>query len=134
MSDSENATGFDWFGPDASTFGDRLAGARDTTGMSQHDLARRLGVKVTTLSAWEEDRSEPRANRLQMLSGLLNVSLTWLISGQGEGPDGPMDVTELDTDVSAILLEIRTIKTEMSKTADRLGHLEKRLRKTLERG
>ena len=44
-------------------------------------LARRLGVKLATVRNWEDDRSEPRANRLQMLSGLLNVSFIWLMTG-----------------------------------------------------
>ena len=53
----------DWYGPDAATFGDRMAGAREQAGMSQAQLARRLGVKKGTIVAWEEDRSDPRAMR-----------------------------------------------------------------------
>ena len=66
----EAADEFDW-DDDVATLGDRLARARDAAGMSQSQLARRLGVKLQTLRNWESDRSEPRANRLQMLSGLL---------------------------------------------------------------
>ena len=36
----------DWFGPDAATFGDRVAGAREAAGMTQAQLARRLGVPL----------------------------------------------------------------------------------------
>ena len=75
----------DWYDPETTTFGDRLSGAREAAGMSQAALARRLGVKATTLRSWEEDRAEPRANRVQMLSGLLNVSLVWLLTGEGDG-------------------------------------------------
>ena len=60
----------DWFGPETATFGDRLAGARDAAGMTQAQLARRIGVKKATLVGWEEDLSEPRANRLSMLAGV----------------------------------------------------------------
>ena len=69
----------DWFSQDASTFGDRLAAAREQTGLSVAELARRLGVRQTTLHKWEADQSEPRANRLSILAGLLNVSMMWLI-------------------------------------------------------
>ena len=79
----------DWYGPEAATFGDRVAAAREQTGMTQAMLAKRLGVRLATLRGWEEDLSEPRANRLSMLAGLLNVSMMWLINGEGEGVDAP---------------------------------------------
>ncbi len=125
---ADTAKEFDWFGPDASTFGDRVAGAREVAGMTQNELARRMGIKIATLRAWEDDRSEPRANKLQMLSGLLNVSLPWLLSGTGIGPDGPAEDTIVSDDVRSTLVEIRAVKTELSGMADRLGRLEKRLR------
>ena len=53
----------DWYGPEAATFGDRVAAAREQAGMTQAALAKRLGVRLPTLRAWEDDRSEPRANR-----------------------------------------------------------------------
>ena len=121
---------FDWYGPDAATFGDRVVGAREKSGMTQVELSRRLGIKLTTLRGWEEDRSEPRANKLQMLTGMLNVSLSWLLSGEGIGPDEPSTVP-LSDDTQAILIEMRAIKTDMTRTADRLGRLEKRLRLNL---
>jgi len=134
MTDSENNGDFDWYGPDAATFGDRIAGARESAGMTQPDLARRLGVRISTLRGWEEDRSEPRANRLSMLSGLLNVSLPWLLSGEGQGPEEPTSENPIPTDVSQILLEMRSIKTDMSRAADQLTRLEKRLRQAIAKG
>ena len=38
------------------------------------------------MQAWENDPSEPRANRLSMISGMLNVSLPWLLHGIGDAP------------------------------------------------
>ena len=127
MAEKVNNEDFDWFGPDAATFGDRVVGARENSNMTQGQLSRRLGIKLATLQAWEEDRSEPRANKLQMLSGMLNVSLPWLLSGQGIGPDEP-NQEPVQNDISIILLEMRSIKTQMNQTADRLSRLEKQLR------
>ena len=129
---TENSLGepFDWYGPDAATFGDRVVGAREKSGMTQAELSRRLGIKLTTLQGWEEDRSEPRANKLQMLTGMLNVSLSWLLSGEGIGPEEPSTVP-LSDDTQAILIEMRAIKTDMTRTADRLSRLEKQLRLNL---
>ncbi len=96
---------FDW-SEDVSTFGDRLARAREYASMTQAQLARRLGVKVATIKNWEFDRSEPRANRLQMLSGLLNVSIIWLMTGEGEG--GPaMHDTEATEEIAGLIGHIR---------------------------
>ena len=102
MAEKVNNEDFDWFGPDAATFGDRVVGARENSNMTQGQLSRRLGIKLATLQAWEEDRSEPRANKLQMLSGMLNVSLPWLLSGQGIGPDEPIQ-EPVQNDISIIL-------------------------------
>jgi transcriptional regulator with XRE-family HTH domain len=120
----------DWYGPDSATFGDRVVGAREKSGMTQAELSRRLGIKLTTLQGWEEDRSEPRANKLQMLTGMLNVSLSWLLSGEGIGPEEPSAVP-MSGDTQAILIEMRAIKTDMIRTAERLSRLEKQLRLNL---
>ena len=122
----------DWYGPDAATFGDRIAAAREAAGMGQEKLARRLGVKLKTLHGWENDLSEPRANKLQMLAGLLNVSIVWLLTGEGEGISGPEETeAALPADVNDALLEIRALKTQMQTAGDRLGRLEKTLRQLL---
>ena len=61
-----------WYAADVATFGDRLAGAREAAGLAQEDLAQRLGVRLTTVQAWEEDMAEPRGNRLQL--SLIHIS------------------------------------------------------------
>ncbi|MCK0143254.1 helix-turn-helix transcriptional regulator [Aliiroseovarius sp. F20344] len=122
----------DWYSEEAATFGDRLAAARESENMSQSALAKRLGIKVKTLRGWEEDLSEPRANKLQMVSGVLNVSMRWLLTGEGAGVEEPA-LEDGDTpEVRDLLLEIRDIKMQMARSADQLGRLEKRLRKRLE--
>lgn len=120
-----------WYSEEAATFGDRVSGARETMAMSQSELAKRLGVNLKTVRAWEEDLSEPRANKLQMLSGVLNVSIKWLLIGQGDGLDGPAASLKLPSDINNFLNEIRDLKTNLTQTADRLALLEKRLRASL---
>lgn len=113
----------------SATFGDRLAVAREAQGMTPAQLARRLGVRRDTLEAWEADRSEPRANRLQMLAGLLNVSLVWLMTG--EGPGGPNLSTppaDPSTEIGAILSEMRDLRLDQVRLVERIARLEKRLK------
>ena len=122
----------DWYAEDAATFGDRLAAAREMASLSQADLAKRLGVKASVIRAWEEDLKEPRANRLQMLCGMLSVSIPWLLTGDGDGVDGPVgDDAAMDQDLKTILADMRTLRAEMTRSADRLALLEKRLRKMM---
>ncbi len=120
-----------WYSEEAATFGDRLAGAREAAALSQQDLADQIGVKVSALDAWENDLREPRANRLQMLSGLLGVTLRWLLTGVGAGPDGPDEDTPIAADVNAVLGEMRLVRTQMAQAAVKLGQLEKQLRQLL---
>lgn len=128
--DAGDETGAGWFSDQTATFGDRLAAARDQMGLSQEDFARRIGVKHKTVRAWEDDVAEPRANKLQMMAGILNVSIVWLLTGQGVGVDGPRDseIAPEAQDVDGILTEMRKLRADMIRSAERLGVLEKRLR------
>ena len=124
-------TDIDWYGPDAATFGDRVAAAREQAGLSQDALAKHLGVRLNTLKDWEEDLSEPRANRLSMLAGLLNVSMMWLINGEGEGIDAPSDDLQGATEMSELLVEMRALRSDMLKKAEQVGRLEKQMRRLM---
>ena len=118
----------DWFGPEAATFGDRVAAAREAADMTQAQLARRLGIKKSTLMGWEQDLSEPRANKLSMVSGPLNVSMSWLLTGEGEGMSEPADVDLAVGDFAGVLNELRALRNEMRSNAERAARLEKKLR------
>lgn len=121
-----------WYGEDVATFGDRLQAAREYAGLSLPEFAKRLGVKKSTALGWEEDLAEPRANKLSMMAGLLNVSIIWLLSGEGEDVKSPYDDDDMvDAGVSALLTEIRDLRSQLTQAGDRLGKLEKRLRKQL---
>ena len=117
----------DWYSNDAATFGDRLAAAREVCGLDQKTFAQKLGVGLGTIEKWENDLTEPRANKLQMLSGVLNASIRWLLTGEGEGVEPVMD-PEGAPDLNELLSEIRTLRSEMLNHAERMGILEKRLK------
>ncbi|RED13314.1 helix-turn-helix domain-containing protein [Pontivivens insulae] len=125
MRDQEPTDMQDYFHDDAATFGDRMAAAREAIGLDQSRLAKRLGLRVDTIRNWEDDRAEPRANRIQMLAGVLGVSITWLLSGQGDGITVGADN---DGDLATILAEVRAIRIEQTRLAERSGQLEKKLR------
>jgi transcriptional regulator with XRE-family HTH domain len=121
----------DWYSQESATFGDRVAASREQSGLTQKELARRLGVRTSTIRNWEDDLSEPRANRLSIMAGILNVSMMWLINGQGEGMDSPPDTGEVTPDMRAILNELREVRADMVARVEQMARLEKRLRQVM---
>ena len=67
------------------TLGGRLHASRQNADMSLQMVADLLGVKSSTLKSWENDRSEPRVNKLVALAGLLGVSPTHFLAEEGNG-------------------------------------------------
>ena len=131
MADSDIAAA--WFSAEVATFGDRLAGAREAAGLTQPDLAERLGVRLTTVQGWEDDASEPRSNRLQMLAGMLNVSIRWLLTGEGDGLDAPSAPGTHDAATVEVLADLSRMRAQMLALAQDMGQMETRLHHLLRR-
>lgn len=105
---------------DSDTLGGRLSRAREAAGFTLPQLARSIGVRRETLAAWETDRSEPRANRLVTLAGVLGVSPVWLLSGFGEPPSG-QGIPPLHRE---LLAEIERLKTIQEQSSAALANLQ----------
>ena len=106
--------------------GPRLRIARENADLTQEELAGRVGVMTRSVKAWESGKSAPRANRLQMLAGILGVTLNWLLEGredefmesQNAGPALAMQ-HELER-LRAALDEAKSVTT---RSLDRLTEL-----------
>jgi transcriptional regulator with XRE-family HTH domain len=110
---------------DFDTLGGRISRARDAMNLTSSQLARRLGVKSETVAAWESDRSEPRANRLTMLAGVMGVSPTWLLNGVGDAPqDG-----RLNSELHLIEMQLAKLKDNQAEAAKIIAALETELAK-----
>lgn len=103
---------------DEDTMGGRLQRARDAAGLSVSEVAARMGVKRSTVQAWENDRSQPRANKLQTIAGVLNVSLAWLMDGLGQGPAEASE--DLIESISTRLGRMRQLQSEFLTIAQGL--------------
>ena len=103
-------------------FGERLRNAREAAGMSQQQMASRLGVRGATVNNWEAGKEDPRANRLQMIASLLNVPLLWLIAGSQQVPDPAANVDELQL-MRQKFAEVNGKLTELRNCVDELGLL-----------
>lgn len=72
----------------AETFGARLARLRRGRGLSKTDVADHLGISITAICHWEQDRSRPKSARLDDLSELFGVSTAQLLAS-ADGPGQP---------------------------------------------
>jgi transcriptional regulator with XRE-family HTH domain len=106
--------------PDLDTLGGRIHRARQASDLTTAELALRVGVTTATATSWETNHSEPRANRLAILAGVLNVSPTWLIFGLGESPSDETLQSELAL-LKSDLARARRIHAELDKV---IGSLE----------
>lgn len=64
------------------TFGERLKQSRNRKQLTQSQVADRLGVDFTTISKYENDKSQPDNQTLRELASVYEVSLDWLLSGE----------------------------------------------------
>ena len=110
-------------GEEEMTLGGRLYASRQNAGMSLNLAARLLGVKSSTLKSWENDRSEPRVNKLVALAGLLGVSPTHFLAE--EGNDG-VDVFAIKGRRDKV---VELLKEEMSYAREQKKLLNQRLSK-----
>jgi transcriptional regulator with XRE-family HTH domain len=67
------------------TFGARLKSARNSKRLTQHQVADVLGLNFTTVSKYENDKSQPDNEILQKLAVLYDVSIDWLLTGEEGG-------------------------------------------------
>ena len=72
--------------------GTRIASLRQTYGLSQAELARRLHISTSAIGMYEQGRREPSVDTLIALSREFRVSLDYLLSGK---PDTVRDVSAL---------------------------------------
>ncbi len=106
------------------TLGERICKARDASSLSTAQLARRLGIKTSTLQSWESDRSEPRSNKLVLLAGVLNVSPTWLLVGRGTPPFAEEPAS---ADLDSMKVALDRIQKQAQALADEIAGLQERL-------
>ena len=68
------------------TLGESIAYYRGALGLSQGELAEKLGVSRQAVSKWETDAGLPDLDRLIALSGLYNITLDELVKGAAPSP------------------------------------------------
>lgn len=67
------------------TFGQRLCRLRKERGLTQGDIAKRLGITIQAVSKWENDQAIPDIALLPDLADILDVSTDMLLGRMGNG-------------------------------------------------
>ena len=127
MADNEHMSAQGYYAADVATLGDRIAAAREAADMTPKQLAKRLGVKTSTLEDWEDDRADPRATRLTTMAGMLGVSVVWLLNGEGEGVAMP-EAGGSSPELAKALADLAALRDEAEALAKKIGRVEKALR------
>ena len=87
-----------------NTFGSMVAELRKEKGMTQADLAEKMGITDKAVSKWERDLSYPDIASIPRLAEILGVSVDELLSLKR--PDGEKGKTKTEEDVTLALNSI----------------------------
>ena len=71
------------------TFGNMIATLRKEHGMTQLELAEKMGVTDKAVSKWERDLSYPDVNSIPKLAEIFNVSVDELMQVKAEAKEAP---------------------------------------------
>ena len=107
------------------TLGGRITMLRENAGYSVAELARIIGVKQTTMTNWEHDRSEPRINKLVALSGVLGVSPAFLMAELGSRTTKtPLSKTTLQAKIQNMTMEVEHLSELLQQVSKSLRKLK----------
>ena len=63
------------------TIGDRIAKYRRNQGLSQEELAEKLGISRQSVSKWERNESLPEADKIPLLAQVFSITTDELLTG-----------------------------------------------------
>lgn len=66
------------------TMSDRIRSRRAALGVTQEDLAKKVGVSRVSISQWERGDTSPKGENLHRLAAALKTRPEWLIEGKGD--------------------------------------------------
>lgn len=64
------------------TFGEKLREARKVNGFTQKQLADKISAKHNSVSDWENDKNKPDPNTIELICGVLKITLTIFLEDQ----------------------------------------------------
>lgn len=104
------------------TFSEKLSCLRRRQGLSQEQLAGRLGVTRQSVSKWESGQAFPEIGKLIALSELFRVSVDYLVrDGQTAPEPEPDGLTDLKASIASLHRQIDTSRYAYTSRMKFLG-------------
>ena len=66
------------------TFGERIKSARISKNLTQRQLADMINSKHNSVSDWENDKSKPDVDTLELICGVLEITPNYILDSQTE--------------------------------------------------
>ena len=82
---------------------DRIRYLRDKSGLTQTDLANKLGISRSAVNSWEMSLTSPSLANLIEMSNIFKVSLDYLVSASEKML---IDISDLSTEEKEIVLKL----------------------------
>lgn len=96
--------------------GQRMSKARKSTGLSQEEIAVKMGVRVRTVQRWESGDNAATITSIGQWADLTGVTLAWLVGAtSGDDPQVSADAIE-------------ALRDEWRRNGEKLDALERLLR------
>ena len=93
------------------SLGNNIYNLRSQSGLSQEDLAAKLGVSRQSVSKWETDASVPDVDKLIQLSKIFEITLDELVNGEENQQQAQAQICETIQAKSAPAVISSTFKT-----------------------
>lgn len=77
-------------------FAAKLTKLREKYGLSQYEVAERLGIKRARYNAWEQGISKPRADMIHQVAALFHVSIDYLLGQPEDAADRHEKLASID--------------------------------------
>ncbi len=109
------------------TLGGRISLARESAMQSIEDTACQLGVTTQIWMDWECDRASPESYHMPLITGVLRISLPWLVAGQGLGPTpfvSASDVEEVRRELHSATVDAICAQNRVQELLRRLQELD----------
>lgn len=103
------------------TLREKLIVSRNKAGLSQMELAERLGVSRQAVSRWESGDTTPTMDKLKALAKLYGVSLDWLFGDTADGEPPEAAKPEADRPPDEAPRERKVRKSKNQGHRDRTG-------------
>lgn len=71
-------------------FGEKIKAARKAAGMTQKQLAEKVGVSNAAVSNWEKNLNRPDPDQIELLCGILNITPSSLFGEPLSAPEIPL--------------------------------------------